>query len=223
MKEIKGKKLKIKGNKSLLPGAIATGLVLSIIIYAVMLHAEKNLLEDYEKEMVYIVIKMIPEGQMVTPENYLTYFQQQEIDAKLVPAASIQALDELGGMAARFDIDIGTLVTSGMFENINTITADMKEPCITGFKADDLYQVVGGVLRAGDRIHIYSVSEENETTLVWGDVYVQGVFDQAGNQISNDDTLTAAQRINVYLDNEDVPRFYSELASGSLRVVKALE
>lgn len=223
MKDIKGKKLKIKGNKSLLPGAIAIGLVLSIIIYAVMLNAEKNLLEDYARETVYIAIKMIPEGQMVTSENYLAYFKQQDIDAKLVPVASIQSPEELEGLIARYDIDTGTLVTNGMFEDINVITADMKEPCITGFKADDLYQVVGGVLRAGDRIHIYSVSEENETTLVWGNVYVQGVFDQAGTQIANGDTLTAAQRINVYLDNEDVPRFYSELAGGSLRVVKVLE
>ena len=77
------------------------------------------------------------------------------------------------------------------------------------------------MLRAGDRIHIYSVSEENETSLIWDDVYVQGVFDQAGTQIGNEDAVTAAQRINVYMDKADVEVFYSELASGTLRVVKA--
>ena len=217
------KKLKIKGNKSLLPGAVAVGLILAVIVYAVMLNAEKNLLENYEKGTVYIATQIIPSGQLLTAENYQSFFKAQEIDETLIPAASIQMPEELENMVARYDIDTGTMITRGMFESVNEITAEMEEPCITGFKADDLYQVVGGVLRAGDRIHIYRVSEDNETTLIWGNVYVAGVFDQAGNQIASGDTLTAAQRINIYLDNEDVPQFYSELAGGSLRVVKALE
>lgn len=219
--KIKKNKPAAKEKKNLLPGAVAIGLVLAVIVYAVMLNAEKNLLENYAKETVCVAIKTIPEGQRLTEADYLTYFTLQEIDASLVPTAAIRTPEQLEGMIARYDIDECTLVTSGMFENVNEITAGMEEPCIIGVKADDLYQVVGGVLRAGDRIHIYSVSEENETTLVWDNVYVQGVFDQAGNQIVSGDTLTAAQRINVYLDKEDVPYFYSELARGSLRVVKA--
>lgn len=98
---------------------------------------------------------------------------------------------------------------------------ELKEPVIAGFKADDLYQVVGGVLRAGDRIHIYRVSEEKETTLIWDNVYICQVFDQSGVSIESGNSTAAAQRINVYLDREDVEEFYSELALGTLRVVKA--
>lgn len=36
----------------------------------------------------------------------------------------------------------------------------MEDPVIAGCKADDLYQIVGGVLRAGDRINIYQVDEQ---------------------------------------------------------------
>lgn len=46
-----------------------------------------------------------------------------------------------------------------MFTAVNDITKDMTQPVVAGFKADDLYQVVGGVLRSGDRINIYQVNE----------------------------------------------------------------
>lgn len=93
---------------------------------------------------------------------------------------------------------------------------------MAGFKAEDLYQVVGGVLRAGDRIHIYSMSEEGEALPAWSNVYVREVFDQAGNRIVSGDTAAAAQRVNIYLDKKDVEAFYSRLASGTLRVVRVL-
>ena len=93
---------------------------------------------------------------------------------------------------------------------------------IAGFKADDICQVAGGVLRAGDRVNIYSVREEG-TVLVWADVYVQQVFDAAGAMIGNEDGVSSAQRINVYLDETEVETFYSELARGSLQVVKLVD
>ena len=79
--------------------------------------------------------------------------------------------------------------------------------------------MAGGILRAGDVIQIYSV-QAGETVPVWQEIYVQQVFDASGKQIENADRTTAAQRMNLYLEQEDVARFYTELAAGSLRAVK---
>ena len=57
--------------------------------------------------------------------------------------------------------------------------------------------------------------------LIWENVYIREVFDQSGNRIESGNSTAAAQRINVYMDKNDVDAFYSELASGTLRVVKA--
>ncbi len=230
--------------KKILPGAIAVGLLLSIIIYAVMLHVEKTALSDFERSTVVVAAKEIPEGQMITVQNVGNYFTQKEIDAKLVPTNAVMATDQIVEQVALYKIDAGTIMTNGMFDSFNEITAGMEEPVIAGFKADDLYQVVGGVLRAGDRIHIYRIVEsgekeagsiadaeptESEETsedteepevVLWENIYVQEVFDQTGNRIVSGDRETAAQRINIYLDKADVEAFYTELASGTLRVVK---
>lgn len=207
----KVKKEKTPGSRNILPGAIAAGLLLSIIIYAVMLNVEKHTLEIMRRDS-FIRRAADSSGTMITEGNSGTYLKAVEIDANLIPAANVSP-EMLNGLIAAYDIDIGTILTTGMFEKLNDITAGMVNPCVVGFKADDLYQVVGGILRAGDRICIYSVGEENETTIIWENAYVQGVFDQSGNRIEAADEKTAAQRINIYLDKGSVEEFYAKLAA----------
>lgn len=215
------KKQKQKNN--VLLGAIILGLVVSVVIYVVMLNAEKNALSAYEKGTVYVAAKSIPKGTVISDMNCGYYFKITELDQSVIAPSAVTDINQLIGMIPQSSIDEGTLITKGMFRHIDTIISEMKEPVIAGFTVDDLYQVVGGTLRAGDRIHIYSVDEENNARLIWSNVYVQQVFDNIGINIPNSDNSTAAQRINVYMDNSDIAQFYSELTMGSLRVVKVCD
>ena len=136
------------------------------------------------------------------------------------------ALTEVPGASAAFRYGWVTYCNEAK-ERLLNVPAELieehtvvSEPVVAGLRAEDLYQVVGGVLRAGDRIHIYRVDEEGKAVLAWENVYVQGVFDQSGTAISNEDRNTAAQRINVYLDKKVVEEFYSQLNAGALRIVK---
>lgn len=203
-------------------GSIIAALVSAVAIYLVMLQMEKNVLSEYEKGIIYVAAREIPRGQIIEEENWKKYVQQKEIDKSCIPATAVQNDEQLKQLSAVYDIEGGTLLTSGMFEKVNDVLAGMKEPVIAGVKAEDLYQIVGGTLRPGDRIHIYRVSGEGEAVLGWENVFVQQVFDQSGLAISCEDATTAAQRINVYLDKECMEEFYTLLATGSLRVVKAL-
>ena len=240
---------KEKKEKSILPGVIIVSLIVGVVVYAVMLNAEKAALSEYEKGSVYISAKPIPKGQIITEANAGEYLILKEIDKSLIPASAITDPAELTDLISVYGIDQGSLLTDGMFDKVLEITQDMADPVIAGCKADDLYQIVGGVLRAGDRINIYQVDEQaakaessqeqplyssgNETDsaeewqeagteagLVYGNVFVQQVFDQSGTIIDSSDTTTPAQRINIYLDNDGVADFYAALAKGSLRVVK---
>ena len=201
-------------------GGMIAALIAALAVFLVMLQMEKSMLTKYEKETVYVAAVEIPKGQMITEDNYSEYFREQETDASCIAQSALKNPLRLSGLAAKLDITPGVILTEEMFEKQNDIWAKMEEPVIAGFKADDLYQVVGGTLRAGDRIHIYRITEECEAVLIWEDVYVMEVFDQAGNRIESGNLSTAAQRINVYLDKADVAAFYAELASGTLRVVK---
>ena len=230
---------KDKKERSILPGVVIVSLLVAVIVYAVMLNAEKTALSDYEKGTVYVTTKPVPKGTMITAD----YITQKEVDKSLIPSGAVSNPEDLTDLISVYAVDQGSIITTGMFTAVNDITKDMTQPVVAGFKADDLYQVVGGVLRSGDRINIYQVNENankgdtsqslantdaegnwtetySTASLVWGNVFVQEVFDSAGTVISTADTTTLAQRINIYMDNDNVAVFYAALAQGSLRVVK---
>ena len=202
--------------------SVLAALVASIAVFVAMVQLERSILTRYEKGAIYTAVKEIPKGQMITEDNYLQYFREQQLDLSSIPQTALSSPEQAAGLTAVFDIEPGVLLTSGMFQELDAILVGMEKPVVAGFKAEDIYQVAGGVLRAGDRVNIYSV-KEGETVLVWAEVFVQQVFDASGTTIANGDTVTAAQRINVYLDEAEVPEFYAELAGGSLRVVKLLK
>lgn len=202
-------------------GSVLAALVASVAVFGAMVQTEKSILTRYEKGSIYMAAREIPRGQLITEENYQQFLREQQLDKSCIPQTALNSPEQAAGLAAAFDIEPGVLLTSGMFQELDTMLAGMEKPVVAGFKAEDIYQVAGGVLRAGDRINIYSV-KEGETVLVWAEIFVQQVFDASGTAIANGDAVTAAQRINVYLDEAEVPEFYTELAGGSLRVVKLL-
>lgn len=203
-------------------GAGIASIVAAVAIFIVLLQMEKNVMEQYEKASVYVAATEIPRGEVITVENRNQYLKLVEVEIRNVPETALKGMEEAVGLAAVYDVEKGVLLTAGMFESREEILGGMREPVIAAFKADDMYQVAGGVLRAGDRIHIYTVAEE-EAVLAWESVYVQQVFDASGESISGDDETSIAQRINIYLDKEQVEAFYSGLAKGALRVVKVCD
>lgn len=209
-------------NRWMLGGAAAAFLA-ALAIFLFLLYTEKRLLTEYERGDVCVAIAEIPKGQMLTKENLQQFFEIRAWDKDCIAPTALTDYEQVEGMVANFSIAPGVMLTEEMFESENSILKGIRQPVIAGFKGEDLFQVVGGVLRAGDRIHIYSVSEENETELLWENIYVQSVFDQSGVLIVSGDEEQAASRINVYMDKDDVEDFYTGLAGGNLRVVKVCE
>ena len=208
--------------KKLKMGGIIAALVASFAIFAAMVQIERNVLTQYERGTIYIAAREIPKGQLITEDNYKQYFAEKQLDKSCIPTTALCSPEQVAELAAVFTIEQGVLLTQGMFQRMDEVLAQMERPVVAGFKAEDIYQVAGGVLRAGDRVNIYSVREDS-ASLVWQQVYVQQVFDASGNTIPSGDTATAAQRVNVCLDEADVENFYTQLAGGSLRVVKLIE
>ena len=133
-------------------GSMIAALVAAIGVFLLMLHMEKQALSDYEKDYIYVAEKAIPKGVKITEENFEDYMVLKELDKSMIPGTAVNEKEQVVQCVAKEDIDAGVLLTSGMFETFLEITARMEQPVIAGFKAEDLYQVVGGVLRAGDRI-----------------------------------------------------------------------
>lgn len=204
-------------------GVVITAFIASVAVFMVMLHTEKKILSQYEKGTVYVAVAEIPKGTMLTESNVKKYIDKCDVDKMAISPDAVVELKNVIGAVSLFDISEGVILTGNMFAQRDSILENIAEPVIAGFKADDLFQVVGGVLRTGDYIHIYSSDEAGRVRLRWSDVFVQQVFDGSGKMVQSGNEDAAAQRINIYLDKESVEDFYSELNSGSLRVVKVCD
>lgn len=212
-----------KGRKKILPGAALTALIAAVIVYCILINMEKTALSDYEKGTVLVTRKEIDNGVLITPENLGDYFVAKEIEKLLIPQRAILREEDLYQRMIICPLDQGVVVTESMTESRKEIEGELKEPVIAGFMAEDLYQVVSGILRGGDRIHIYTVEKESgEVMLLWENIYVQEVFNSSGTAIMPQDHSMAAQRINILMEKADVEEFYLKLSQGSLRIVKVV-
>ena len=118
----------------------------------------------------------------------------------------------------------GTMLSTTMFADTEHYVDKLHNPVVAGCKGEDLFQMVSGVLRKGDLVHIYTVDEENKQTyLLWENVPIYQVFDAAGNMIASTDSTTPAARVNLLLEKGRAEQFYNELNNGSLRLVQVKE
>lgn len=207
-----------------LPGVILAAFVAAAVTYVVLVNVEKNALRAYEKADCWILAEELERGTELTPENVDALFCLEQVDVRHIPQGAVESPQALVGSQAAITIPRGSIATGSMFTQSGRYRAALKKPIVAGCKAEDLYQLVSGTLRPGDRIHIYTVDEElGEAYLIWDNVMVYQAFDSSGNLIAPQDTVSAAARINVLLEEGNAELFYSELYRGSLRVVKLWE
>lgn len=221
MEKIRKERTKEKGSGMEKAGLIAVCLAMSVIVFLVLLSMERNMLAEYEKQAAVMVKRYIPSQTLITEDNADDYFEIRELEKAAVPDKGFHSLEELYGHIPLVSLDKGIIPTASLVGSREEILGTMQRPVMAGISAEDIYQVVGGILRKGDTINIYTVDQETKEALpVWKNVCIAQVFDSSGNEIPNDDTESIAQRLNIYMDEENIEQFYTELASGSLRVVK---
>lgn len=213
-----------KGKRSILPGVILIAFAAAMGTFFLLLHMEKNALSAYEKTYVWCAKSELAEGLEITQASLAECFVQVEIDKSKVPGGLVGNPEELIGKRTDIVISRGSIVTEAMFTGEGEYISGLYSPVVAGCKGEDLFQLVSGVLRKGDRVHVYTVNEElGETYLLWENIMVYQAFDTAGNVIATEDTVTPAARINLLLEEGYAEQFYNELSKGSLRVVKVWE
>lgn len=212
------------GKRSILPGVILVAFVAAMGTFFLLLHMEKNALSAYEKEVVWCVNSELAKGLEITEASLAECFVQVEVDKSKVPDRKVENPQELVGMQTEIIIPQGTIVTEAMFSGEEEYISGLYSPVVAGCKGDDLFQLVSGVLRKGDLVHVYMVNEElEETYLLWENIMVYQAFDTSGNLIATEDMSTPAARVNLLLEEGYAEQFYNELNKGSLRVVKVWE
>ena len=127
-------------------GSILAAFVAAMAVFVFLLQTEKRVLTEYEKEQVCVVTAAIPRGEKISAENAEQYITVMEIDKRIVPETALKSTEAASGRIAAYGVEQGMVLTTGMLLELSEITEQMREPVIAGFRAEDLYQVVGGVV-----------------------------------------------------------------------------
>lgn len=215
------KQEKRKAGKENQAGLIAICLGIAGIVFLILLNMEKNLLENYEKQEVVTVYQTLPEGQILDGKNVQNYLKLQEVEKAAVPEGALGSLEEAYGHLPAVTLEAGTILSQSLLTDKKEQLDRLEHPVVAGLRADEISQMVCGTLRPGDIIHIYVTDKDTgETQKVWEDVFVEQAFDGNGGKIAASDTEASAQVVNVLLNKADIAYFYTELAKGTLRVVR---
>ena len=207
--------------KHILPGIIFVAFLASIATFFLLVNMEKNALKDFETIPVWVTKYELAEGLEITEKSIQECFELIEVAKDRVPNKLLESPDILIGKNTELIIPQGAIVFESMFSDDEQFRKSVMNPVIAGCKGDDLFQLVSGVLRKGDLVHIYMVNEDmGETYMLWENIMVYQVFDGSGNAISSEDKVTPAARVNLLLEEGYTEQFYNELDKGSLRLVK---
>ena len=191
--------------------------VVTLTLYALLLFIERTVLssDDYT---------------VITADNLGILFAAKERKSDWLPDNCITDISQLVGMMTVQDIVKNEVMTDRAVSAQDRRAAGIESPIEVAMNANNLSQVVGGILREGDRINIWSVTETNNNGVgkvtaekICDYAYVTRVFTAAGVQVNaasgND---SAAMVINIIIPEEKEQEFNIALGKGTLRVGRCM-
>jgi hypothetical protein len=204
-------------------------IIITVVLYVLMIFIEKSVINADDNKIVYVAVKEVPENILVTEENIGTYFEAKERALSAVPDKAIENGAELYGMYTDRVINKNEIVTGESFSSLDERTKDIEHPIEVSLNASNLSQLVGGVLRTGDYINIWSVKSNTingekitETKNICSHVYVTRTFSSSGEIASEDNADMATMIVNIIIPAEQEEEFNTAIVEGTLRVGRYL-
>ncbi len=202
-------------------GKILLLLVSAIVIFIALLYVESSILHPNGTGTVLLVKESIGENTVITNENIDTYVKEKEnVDGELLLEEGISNKKDLVNKIANREIKKGEIISNDKFTNKDDILSTIENPIEISIKANDISQLVGGILREGDLVNVSVIdttTKENDSVLI--NAYVDKTFSTDGTIIKRGDS-TPAISMNLIIDSKYESKVNSALANGSVRISK---
>jgi len=205
-----------------------------LILYAVLVSIESAAVNDYKNYEVttFIPAQVLEKNTKVTNENVHDLFQEVTRDSRILPDDYISNPMDLIGQYAKMEIELMEIIHAGSFQEID-MSEGITNPVEVSFSVNNFDQVVGGILREGDRINLYVIRKEKDETgeqivsePIIKDTYITKAFTNTGLEVKKEDTAngeTPTTVINVYIPRDKEETFHKAVIEGTLRVSKIMD
>lgn len=206
---------------------IVASAVVALIVYVALLIVQNNILNREETIRVYTIKESIADGVKITQDNIKTYLTLQERTVKSLPVGYIKE-DETEKVIGKFtnrDFVKNEVLIDSALSNRESILSQIENPIETSLAVSGISNAVGGILREGDIINIYSVystRDEVKSDKIMLKAYITKVFNGSGEEISTEDKTTPATVINLIISEDKEVDFNTAIFNGNLRISKVI-
>ena len=171
----------------------------------------------------------MPDNLEVTVLNISDYFAIEDRPASVIPDGCITHDTQLVGYITDRTIKKNEIVTVTSLSTVDDRIKGIDNPIEVSINASSLSQFVGGVLRTGDFINIWSVKTDTvngekvtETKQICSHAYITRTFSSSGETAAEGDSEMAAMIINIIIPAEQEEEFNTAVSEGTLRVGRYL-
>ena len=223
MKRIKMKYQKEKKKKNL-AWRFLFSFFMAFLVFLLLLMLEAGFLKKEEEKLVVLAAAYIPKGTELTDEIIADSFRETYVPISFVPEQAIQDSKRLAGNITEEDICEREIVTVSKLCEFPELLGELEEPVEVSVSVTDLSQVVGGILRTGDRINLSVTDRETGVNeRVFSNIYVSGAFTSSGNRVDRmpmEQEQPAATVLNLWIPKAMEQTFNEKINSGLLRISK---
>lgn len=209
----------------------ALAILLTVIVYIGCIIVQRVLNDTEQRISVYVAKIPCTEGVFITDKNFFEYFTSDIRVASSVPSGYIVSPEQVYSSYINRPYEAKDIITINGFDSELSLISGIANPVELAFNASGLPQAVSGIIRAGDRVNIYSIEETNqngETTVkaveIYHGAYISKAFTSSGTQLSRLDEGSEATALmfNIVIAEDVEGAFNEALANGTLRLSKQL-
>lgn len=200
---------------------IIGSIFLAVILWITMLYVANSIINEKEHISVYRAKVDIEEGTKITQDNLYDLVEVCNISEDLVPAGYITEPSKLIDTFTAREYAARDIITTSGISTEESMTRHIEDPIEISVGVTSIDAVVGGILRAGDYINIYSISSgANSTNAVpiVQNAYVTKALDSTGKELSRTNKESTATVINIIIPMEAEKQFNQELLNGTVRM-----
>lgn len=202
-------------------------MILTAILYGFLIYLEKTILQEVEVVDVYVVKADVGEKVLITEENAATYFAKASRAVDTIPVGCVQDISEIYNSFTTKEYVVNDIITASGFTSEKSKIEDIVNPVEVSISVSSISQAVGGILRAGDYVNVWTVSATNyngvsdiTAACVGERAYVSRAFNSSGVELERGAIIdnSTATVINIIMSEDDEEEFNIALASGTIRL-----
>ncbi|HCQ5592658.1 TPA: hypothetical protein OLX96_002605 [Clostridioides difficile] len=191
----------------------------AVVVVALYLAMQSKFEADSLKGDVLVMKEQVSANTKVTKADADKYFSKVSVELTAIPSTAYKSVNELPDA---FYIE-DAMAKNQMVVKANIATADPVMDKyrngyeLTSFAAQSYDFSVNGSLRHGDIVDVYAVNPATETLeLMAENVYVDQVYDNSGNKITDDEGV--ATSFTVWVTSDEVQQINTAVVYGGIQM-----